>query len=93
MKKLMILLIIAILRTTPDESVLVIVNLTSSPIRDHKLSLDTSALPQGEYTPVSLLDETSVVTLTVLDNGRIWNYVPVQEIPPYATIMIQLKPK
>jgi alpha-amylase len=83
----------ASLRTTPEESVLVMVNLTGSPIRDQQLSLATSALPQGNYAPVSLLDETPLAALTVLDKGRILNYVPVQEIPPYATIMMSLQSK
>jgi hypothetical protein len=81
------------LRTTPDESVLVIVNLTGSPLRDQQLSLATSALPQGDYAPVSLLDETPLAALTVLDKGRILNYVPVLEIPPYATFMLSLQAK
>lgn len=81
------------LRTTADESVLVIVNLTNAPVSDYKLSLSASALPQGEYAPISLLDETPLTTLTVLDNGRISNYLPIAEIPPYATIMIQLTSK
>ena len=83
----------ACLRTTPDEAVLVLVNLTGSPIRDHQLSLASSALPQGEYAPVSLLDDTPLAALTVLDKGRILKYVPVSEIPPYATIMMRLEIK
>lgn len=81
------------LRTTADESVLVIVNLTNAPVSEYKLSLAASALPQGEYAPISLLDETLLTPLTVLDKGQISNYVPVAEIPPYATFMIELKSK
>jgi glycosidase len=83
----------ACLRTTADESVLVIVNLTNAPVSDYKLSLAASALPQGEYVPISLLDETALTPLTILDKGQISNYVPIVEIPPYGTIMIQLKSK
>jgi glycosidase len=83
----------ACLRTTADESVLVIVNLTNEPIRDHNLSLPASTLLQGEYVPVSLLDKTPLATLTVLDEGSILNYIPVPEIPPYATIMMWLQSK
>ncbi len=81
------------LRIAPDESVLVIVNLTNSTIQDPKLSLVSSSLPHGEYAPVSLLDETPLAPLTVLDEGRITTYIPVQEIPPYATIMMWLQSK
>jgi alpha-amylase len=81
------------LRTTADESVLVIVNLTNAPIRDYELSISASALAQGEYAPVSLLDKTPLATLTVLDEGRILNFVPVPEILPYTTIMMLLQSK
>ena len=81
----------ACLRTTPDESILAIVNLTGSPIRDYQLSLESSTLAQGEYSPVSLLDETSMNTLTVLEDGRIADYMPVSEIPAYATLLLSTK--
>ena len=83
----------ACLRTSADESVLVLVNLTNAPIRDHKLSISSSALQPGEYSAVSLLDETPLEALTVFEDGRIYNYIPVSEIPPYATFMMQLQPK
>ena len=83
----------ACLRTTTAESVLVIVNLTNAPIRDYQLSLDSSSLAQGEYTPVSLMNEIPLATLTVRDNGHIFYYIPLPEIPPYATIMMQLQLK
>ena len=83
----------ACLRTTADVSVLVLVNLTNAPIRDYELSISASALSQGEYAPVSLLDKTPLATLTVLDEGSLLNYVPVPEIPPYTTIMMLLQSK
>ncbi len=81
----------ACLRTSADEAVLAVINLTGSPIRDYQLSLRSSALPQGEYYPVSLLDETSINTLAVLENGRIVDYMPLPEIPAYATIILLVK--
>jgi glycosidase len=83
----------ACLRTTADEAVLVLVNLTTASIRDYKLSITASGLPQGEYTPVSLLDQTPLATLTILAKGSFMNYVPVPEIPPYATIMMWMETK
>ncbi len=83
----------ACLRTTADESVLVIVNLTNAPIHDYRLSISASALPQGEFTPVSLLDKTPIVTLTVLEKGSFLNYVPLPEISPYTTMMLLLQEK
>jgi glycosidase len=83
----------ACLRTTPDESILVLVNLTGSPIRAYGLSLKTSSLSQGEYVPVSLLGEMPAAPLTVDDSGRIASYVPVPEIAPYATLVLLLQPR
>jgi hypothetical protein len=81
----------ACLLTTADESVLVLVNLTGSPIREYELSLPSSSLSQGKYMPALLLGVTRLAALTVADDGRISSYVPVPEVPPYATIMMQLK--
>jgi glycosidase len=83
----------ACLRVAPDESILVLVNLTGSPIRQYQLLLVTSALAKGEYGAVSLLGGTPGEALTVVGPGRIVNYVPVPEIAPYATMMLQLQPK
>lgn len=83
----------ACLRTTPEESMLVLVNLTGASIQDYQLSLATSDLPQGEYAPVSLLYETTLAALSVSNQGRIANYIPVPEIPPYATLMLLLRSK
>gem|GEM_PF-5981703 len=51
---------------------LVMINLTDSPIRNYKLSLTTSTFQPGEYIPISLLDDASPSALTILDNGRIF---------------------
>lgn len=79
------------LRTTRDDAVLVMVNLTGSLVQDYTLSLASSTLPKNEYTATSLLDDTSLAALTITDHGGIKDYVPVPEIPPYTTIMIQLQ--
>jgi alpha-amylase len=83
----------ACLRTTPGESALVIVNLTGSPVRNPQLSLASSDLAQGEYAPILLLEGTAPAPLTVLGGGRISNYIPLPEIPTYATIMMLLELK
>jgi glycosidase len=82
--------IFACLRKTSEETILVIVNLTNTTIRDYKLSSPANSLPQGEYVTVPLIDKMPLTTLAVLDDGRILNYIPVPEIPPYSTIMMGL---
>lgn len=72
----------ACLRTTPDESVLVIVNLTGSPIRDYRLSLAASPLLEGEVVPVPLSGQTPLAALTVLPGGYLSDFVPVPRFRP-----------
>jgi alpha-amylase len=81
------------LRTTSDESLLVLINLTDSPIKNYQLSLDASTLPQGDYSAISLEEGTSLALLKVFDKGELMDYVPLPEIPPYATIIILLQLK
>ncbi|PWB51362.1 MAG: alpha-amylase [Anaerolineales bacterium] len=81
----------ACLRTTSNESVLAVINLTGSPIQEYQLSLEASSLPQGNYSAISLLDGTELAPLEVADHGVFRGYVPLPEIPPYATVMLLLQ--
>jgi glycosidase len=83
----------ACLRTSPTESMLILVNLSASPIPEPKLSLEAGPLSQGEYAPTTLISDTRLASLTVLDNGRISDYIPAPVIPPYATIVMLLQSK
>jgi alpha-amylase len=85
--------IFACLRTTPEESVLVMVNITDAPISNNKLSLDSSDLSKGEYEPMPLLGGDALTKLNVLSGGAIADYIPTAEIAPYATIMMVLMSK
>jgi glycosidase/maltose-binding protein MalE len=78
------------LRTAAEGSVLVLVNLTNAPIQEYQLSLASSDLFPGDYAPIALLDDTPLAKLTVSSGGQISNYIPLMEIPAYATIMMQL---
>ena len=66
----------AALRTMEDETILVLVNLGGSAVRMPEVSLTTSPLEAGEYTATSLMDESRVGKLTVLENGMFVDYVP-----------------
>ncbi len=81
----------AAVRTTEDESILVIVNLGSSAVRMPEVSLTTSPLLAGSYTATSLLDDSRMGKLTVLENGKILDYNPLVEIAPYGTVVILLE--
>lgn len=77
----------AALRVANGEAVMALVNLTGALVEDYRLSVPLSGLPPGEYAPTPLLGDSAASALTVLDKGRVTNYVPLAEIPPYATIL------
>ncbi len=83
--------VFACLRTTSAEAILVVVNLTGTTLRDFRLSLDASPLSAGTYSAASLWDGRDLAAVTVLENGKIDEYTPGGELPPYATLLIRLQ--
>jgi hypothetical protein len=82
----------ASLRMSPQESVLVIINLSSKAIDDYALQVDKTAL-SGEYEVVPLLYSGKVASQTIRAQGSFENYQPVPEIPAYGRYILQLQPK
>jgi len=83
----------SILRVSQEEAVMVIINLTSEPVSDYRLTLENSALVSGTYLALPLLGTGTFTDLTALTSGGFSNYIPLEEIPPYATIILQLQIK
>jgi len=67
--------------------------LTGSPSRNYELNLSSSTLSPGEYAPVSLYGKAALAVLAVAADGCVSNYVPMPEIPAYATIVMQVQSK
>jgi alpha-amylase len=83
-----------ILRLSQEEKVLVIVNLSDTPVSGYKLSLDKSNIPVGKYRAFPILGTNEKLTgLTFDNNGGFSDYVPLPEIPAYGTLIIQLQSK
>jgi len=80
----------AIIRSSSDENILVVVNLKGTAISDYALSLKDISIPDGTLTPQSLLDSTSAATI-MIENGMFENYKPVPELLPYQAYIFQLK--
>ena len=80
----------AILRHNEAENILVLINLKGVPITDYGLSLKEKQLPDGTYSPLSLLDTATTTTLTV-NNGIFAAYKPISELPAYQAYIFQLK--
>jgi glycosidase len=81
----------SILRVSQDKAVLVLVNLTGEPVSDYQLALEESNLVEGNYTPVAILGEGSFAPLSTDSSGGFSEYAPISEIPPYTTLIFQLK--
>lgn len=80
-----------ILRVSKEEAVLVLVNVSAAPIKDYSLNVDKSSLAEGRYQPSAIMVEGDYKKLTVKSGGGFSGYKPLPEIPPYATIILQLK--
>ena len=72
-----------------DEILLVVMNIDDEPISDYVLDLSLGPL-SGQYTATSLLDNSTINSLTTNDKGGFDDYVPLPELPPYSIFIIQL---
>jgi len=80
----------SILRVSQEEAVLVLVNLTAQPIMNYQLALETSSLAEGNYMPMAIMGKGVSTPLSANSSGGFFHYVPVPQVPPYATFIIQL---
>ena len=80
----------AVLRSSESEKILVLVNLTDTPISDYQLSLDVSALPDGVLMPKSLMGTGEAAAITV-SGGKFNEYKPIDKLTPYQSYIFQLK--
>jgi len=84
--------LIAYLRVSAAEKILVIVNLDAKPVSTYSLTLKKGPL-SGEYVPVSLWDNATIAPLTANAAGGFDGYVPLTEIPPYGVVIVRLDSK
>ena len=81
--------LVAYLRTSQDETILVLFNIDNEPVSGYSIDLSTGPL-SGNYETVSLLDDSTVSPLQANGAGGFDDYVPLEEIPPYSVIILQL---
>lgn len=84
--------LVAYLRTSEDQTVLVIINVDDQPVTSYTLTLE-SGLLAGAYTLSTLFGEGTPTPLTVSASGGFEAYTPLAEIPPYAVLVFELTPK
>lgn len=81
--------LVAFLRASGDETILALFNIDDKPVSSYGLDLSLGPL-SGNYEAVSLLDNSTVSPLQANDAGGFDDYVPMEEIPPYSVIILQL---
>ncbi len=81
--------IFSMLRTSDDDTILVLINLAGAPVDSFSLGFDEDQLPDGSYRLVSLLDDTMASGFEVID-GTISGYVPVEALEAYQVLVLQI---
>jgi alpha-amylase len=84
--------LVAYLRVSKDEILLVVINVDDTPITDYEIDISTGPL-SGNYNATSLLDSSTINPVQANDSGGIEAYIPLAEIPPYGVLVIQLTPQ
>ncbi|NDJ78348.1 MAG: DUF3459 domain-containing protein [Chloroflexi bacterium] len=77
-------------RYDADETLLIVVNLSRNPVEDYTLSLDAGPLIGGENAAV-LYGPGPVAAPQINASGGFADYVPLERIPAFSSIMIQLE--
>ena len=80
--------IYAVLRSSADQKVLVLVNLKGTPISDYQLSLNESVLSDGTVTLISLFEAEEAIPVTISD-GKFSGYKPIDELLPHQSYIFQ----
>jgi glycosidase len=78
-------------RRVGNRVVLVVANLTSSPVRDLTLDAAVRSLPAGTWRVRSLLDHSTVSSLRVEPDGRVSGYAPLAELAPTEGYILELR--
>ena len=80
----------AYLRTTANETVLVILNLDNQPVTDYVLNLADGPLADvGEA--ILLLGDSSAAAPSLNSSGGFTDYTPIPELPAQSTFIIELQ--
>jgi alpha-amylase len=83
--------VFASLRSSDDESILIVVNMSGEPVNDYELSVAESDLKLGEKQIIPLMGPSEKATLTVDGAGGFTEFKPLDEIPPYSSLILLLK--
>jgi alpha-amylase len=81
--------LLSYLRADDKEAVLVLINMDDKPVANYDINLDTGPL-SGNYTATSLMGDSTYNPLQANAKGGFDKYIPLEEVPPYSVILLQL---
>lgn len=84
--------VLAFLRQSEEENILVVINLGKEDANEVELTLTQGTL-NGSYRGILLLGDGEVTDLITSENGGFSGYQPVMSIPANGTLVIQLQDK
>ena len=78
----------ATLRSDGVEHLLILANLTASPISDYGLTVSKKFLADSLYLPVALFGNATAASI---NTESIFGYKPIESLPPYQAYIYQIK--
>jgi glycosidase len=79
--------VFASLRSNNDESLIIVVNMSGVPVSDYELSITDSDMKSGEKQIIPLMGASEQATHIVDQSGGFAGFKPLEEIPPYSTLI------
>jgi glycosidase len=83
--------IYSFVRVSGNEAVLVLANLGDQPVENVWLTKSESSLSEGVYALVPILGEGDFAPIEVNQQGGLFQLISTTDIPPYATLIVQLQ--
>lgn len=81
----------AMLRISPEETVLVLINISDKPVNNYSLNATNSGMDASLYKLKALMGNGKFEPLTIDKNGDFNNFIPLSEIPAYTTLIFALE--
>ena len=80
----------AVLRSSEEQTILVVVNLEGTPVSDYHLSLNESFLADGTATPRTLFGTIEAIPVSIA-GGKFSEFKPVEELLPYQAYIFEFE--
>ena len=81
---------VAFLRRDGERVMLVVANLTPTPLSGVTIASDGSVLPVGRFTPATLLGGAEAAPFRIGRDGRMRSYVPLRTLAPMQAYLLEL---